>query len=83
MVLELCSGHCFAIEVLAKDPNTNTYEEFRKLCGPIDSEMAKKLRPNTIRAKFGRNKIQNAIHCTDLEEDTRHEIEFFFSKNLS
>lgn len=41
-------------------------------------ELAKQLRPNTIRARFGVSKVQNAIHCTDLEEDTRTEIEYFF-----
>jgi len=27
------------------------------------------LRPNTIRAKFGIDRVKNAVHCTDLSED--------------
>lgn len=82
MALELCSGHCLAIEVVARDASANTYAEFRKLCGPADPEMAKKLRPHTIRAKFGHSKVENAIHCTDLEDDTRLETEFFFANQI-
>ncbi|XP_040449983.1 nucleoside diphosphate kinase 7 isoform X3 [Falco naumanni] len=32
-------------------------------------EIARHLRPGTLRAVFGKNKIQNAVHCTDLPED--------------
>lgn len=41
-------------------------------------ELAKQLRPNTIRARYGNTKVMNAIHCTDLEEDTQIEVEYFF-----
>ena len=50
-----------------------------KLCGPIDPEIAAHLRPNTIRAQFGKNRIENAIHCTDLPEDGLLESEYFFN----
>lgn len=78
MVLELANGPCVAIEVCHQNKDVNSYTEFRKLCGPIDPELAKQLRPNTIRAKFGMTKVKNAIHCTDLEEDTVLEVEYFF-----
>lgn len=32
-------------------------------------EIARHLRPRTIRARFGKDKIKNAVHCTDLPED--------------
>lgn len=32
-------------------------------------EIARHLRPNSLRALYGKNKIQNAVHCTDLPED--------------
>lgn len=41
----------------------------RGLCGPHDPEIAKTIRPNTIRAKFGIDRVKNAVHCTDLPED--------------
>jgi len=52
---------------------------FRELCGPMDPEIAKNLRPNTIRAKFGHSRCINAVHCSDLEEDGALEVEYFFS----
>lgn len=36
MVLELANGPCVAMEIAACSPDINTYEEFRKLCGPSD-----------------------------------------------
>jgi nucleoside-diphosphate kinase len=31
--------------------------------------MARTVRPRTIRAIYGKDKIKNAVHCTDLIED--------------
>lgn len=41
----------------------------REMCGPHDPEIAKHLKPNTLRAKFGYDRVRNAVHCTDLPED--------------
>jgi len=41
-------------------------------------EVARQVRPNSIRALFGRTKAKNAIHCTDLPEDGKLEVEYFF-----
>lgn len=78
MCLQLSSGPCIALEILGKTDNSSAYQELRSLCGPVDSEIAKQIRPQTLRARFGVNKIQNAVHCTDLEEDTQLEVEYFF-----
>lgn len=42
---------------------------FRAICGPHDPEIARTIRPGTIRAKFGIDRVKNAVHCTDLPED--------------
>ncbi|XP_030439385.1 nucleoside diphosphate kinase 7 isoform X2 [Gopherus evgoodei] len=42
------------------------------------TEIARHLRPGTLRAIFGKNKIQNAVHCTDLPEDGLLEVQYFF-----
>lgn len=78
MVEELSSGPCVAMEIVAKDKNVNTAVEFRKLVGPADPEIARLLRPHTMRAKLGNTKVQNAIHCSDLAEDGLLEVEYFF-----
>jgi hypothetical protein len=40
--------------------------------------LAKELYPDTLRAIFGRDRIRNAIHCTDLPKDGVIECEYFF-----
>ena len=57
----------------------NVVKELRKLVGPLDPEIAKNLRPGSLRAKYGIDRVKNAIHCTDLEEDGVMECEYFFS----
>lgn len=47
----------------------NVVKTFREMVGPSDPEIAKYLRPDTIRAKFGFDRVRNAVHCTDLPED--------------
>lgn len=44
----------------------------------IVQDIAREIRPNTIRARFGVNTVKNAVHCTDLEEDCLLEVEYFF-----
>ncbi|VEN55773.1 unnamed protein product [Callosobruchus maculatus] len=78
---KLCSfvdGPCVALEIAGKDNDMNVYEDFRRFCGPEDAEIARQIRPGTLRAKFGIDKYKNAVHCTDLPEDTVLELEYFF-----
>lgn len=74
MVEELTSGPCIAMEISGK----NAHATFRELVGPADPEIARHLRPQTLRAKFGKDKIKNALHCTDLPDDKTLEVEYFF-----
>jgi nucleoside-diphosphate kinase len=76
MVSELCDGK---ILVLAIEGENLVVSALRKIVGPHDPQIAKSLRNNTIRAIFGRDKIKNSFHCTDLEEDGNLECEYFFS----
>jgi len=77
MVYQLVSGPCLVMEIIS-DSISSIPKVFRDLCGPIDSEIARQLRPTTIRARFGKDRVQNAVHCTDLPEDAQLEIEYFF-----
>ncbi|XP_011291845.1 nucleoside diphosphate kinase 7 [Musca domestica] len=78
MVSQLASGSCVALEIICTDSTKCSYEEFRKFCGPMDPEIAKLLRPHTLRAKFGSSKTLNAVHCTDLPDDTVLELQYLF-----
>ncbi|CAH8649883.1 unnamed protein product [Heterobilharzia americana] len=76
---QLSSGPCIALEIGLPDANVSVHQAFREFSGPIDPEIAKFLRPDTLRARFGVDKVKNAIHCTDLPGDTELEINYFFS----
>lgn len=75
MVSQLCSGACLVLEIRQEE----AVNSFRKLVGPHDPEVAKHLRPNTLRAEFGHDRVRNAVHCTDLPEDGLLEVEYFFN----
>lgn len=76
MVTQLQSGPCLAIEVQGQDEDTQ--QRFRAICGPADPNIGKILRPKTLRAIYGVDKVMNSVHCTDLKEDTMLELEYFF-----
>ncbi|EDX13585.1 nucleoside diphosphate kinase 7 [Drosophila simulans] len=78
MVAQLASGVCMCMEIACVDPEKKTDREFRNFCGPMDPEIAKLLRPHTLRAKFGKSKVQNAVHCTDLPDDSNLELQYMF-----
>ena len=75
MTAELSSGLCLAIEVRGAD----AVARIRHICGPRDVDIAKQIRPESIRAKHGASTVQNAVHCTDLDEDGATESEYFFN----
>jgi nucleoside-diphosphate kinase len=56
----------------------NVVEEFKKICGPYDPSYAKKTASNSIRALFGVNRVQNAVHSTELYEDSESELRIIF-----
>lgn len=72
---QMTTGPCIVLEVRQE----NAVQSFRELCGPMDPEIAKNLRPKTLRARFGIDRCRNAVHCTDLPEDGTLECEYFFS----
>ncbi|KAK7090223.1 nucleoside diphosphate kinase homolog 7-like isoform X2 [Littorina saxatilis] len=78
MVVELTSGPCLVLEICAPEGSPPVAPAFRELAGPTDPEIARHLRPRTLRALFGSDKIKNAIHCTDLPDDGQLEVEYFF-----
>jgi len=62
---QMTTGPCIALEIRQE----NAVQAFRDLVGPMDPEIAKNLRPNSLRARFGVDRTRNALHCTDLAED--------------
>mmetsp|Transcript_51939 Transcript_51939/g.97155 ORF Transcript_51939/g.97155 Transcript_51939/m.97155 type:complete len:329 (-) Transcript_51939:66-1052(-) len=64
-----------ALEVRAED---SAVEKLRELCGPYDVDMARHLRPQSLRARFGMDNANNGVHATDLEEDAEFEVRYVF-----
>jgi nucleoside-diphosphate kinase len=58
--------------------DSHIVSKFREFAGPTDPELGKLIMPNSLRAKYGTDKIRNAVHCTDLDEDGPLESEYFF-----
>jgi nucleoside-diphosphate kinase len=83
MVDELVSGPCLAMELTHPDyPSTDdkpsVVNAFRSICGPHDPELARQVNADSLRARFGLDKVRNAVHCTDLAEDGKLEVHYFF-----
>lgn len=74
LIDHVTTGPIIAMEVR----QDNVVPSLRSLVGPHDPEIAKILRPNTIRALFGQDRVKNAVHCTDLPEDGVLEVQYFF-----
>lgn len=56
-------------------------EPLRALAGPPDPDLSRALRPATLRARFGADRVRNALHVTDLEEDGDLDTACFFGSD--
>lgn len=74
IIEHISSGPIIAMEIR----QDNVVSALRNLVGPHDPEIAKLLRPNTLRSIFGKDRVKNAVHCTDMPEDGVLEVQFFF-----
>lgn len=72
LIEKMTSGPVVAM-VLQGDEAVTT---LRKVIGATNPEKAE---PNTIRALFGKNVTENAIHASDSPESATREIQFFFT----
>lgn len=75
----MCSGPCVAMELRAP---SNVIETLRELSGPHDVDMARHLRPQSLRARLGKDNANNGVHSTDLEEDGAREVSYIFDTLL-
>ncbi|XP_018564428.1 nucleoside diphosphate kinase 7 [Anoplophora glabripennis] len=78
LLLSFLDGPCVVLEIGGKNEEMNVHQEFRNFAGPPDSDIARQIRPNSLRANFGCDKYSNAVHCTDLLEDTAVDLEYLF-----
>lgn len=77
MAVDLSSGKLLALELYRED-DQEPVASFRQLCGPYLVDIAREVRPRSLRARFGKDGVMNAVHCTDLKQDGALEVEYFF-----
>ncbi|CAE7769544.1 NME7, partial [Symbiodinium sp. KB8] len=75
MVTSFAQGPCLALEL----SGDGAVRKMREVAGPRDVDVARKVRPDTIRAIHGEDTSRCAIHVTDLEEDGPLDCEYLFS----
>ena len=56
--------------------------KWRQILGPTDSELARRVAPESIRAAFGTDKTHNACHGSDSFESAEQECDFFFAAKV-
>ena len=76
---ELTAGPALALELAPRGGGgESAVQLLRDAAGPSDPELGRVLRPASLRARFGVDKVKNALHVTDLEGDAPIEVDFFF-----
>merc|ERR1712154_17838 len=75
LVKYMISGPVLAMKL--KKPNA--IKEWRQLIGNTDPKKARQTHPNSIRALYGTNIQNNAVHGSESKESALREINFFFS----
>jgi len=76
----MSSGPCMTLAITkpGDDIGEDLLPEFRSLIGPLDVNTAKEEAPSSLRAKYGKDSIQNAVHSCDSNESAARELAFFF-----
>ena len=74
-LIEYMTAWAVVVAVLEKE---NAVEDYRRLVGDTDPRRAEE---GTLRAMYGRDVTQNAIHASDSVESARRECSFFFSES--
>lgn len=78
LVAFMSSGPIVALQLARPD----AIATWRALIGPTNAKKAREQAPDSIRARFGTDEQQNAVHGSDSETSAEREIRFFFSRSI-
>jgi len=74
----MSSGPSVVLVITKGDTGDTIIEEWRELLGPKKVEEAKDQAPDSLRAQYGTEELQNALHGSDSNESAMRELAFFF-----
>merc|ERR1719421_378523 len=75
---QLASGLCMVLELDTPRGEAKAQGVLRTLCGPYDVEIAGYIAPESLRGRFGTDRVLNAVYCTDIPTDGGIESKYLF-----
>ncbi|XP_063284788.1 thioredoxin domain-containing protein 6 [Pelobates fuscus] len=74
----MSSGPCHVLIISKSGEDEDVIPTWREFIGPTDVEIAKKEKPESLRAQYGTEVLYNAVHGSNDREQASRELAFFF-----
>ncbi|XP_053327356.1 thioredoxin domain-containing protein 6 [Spea bombifrons] len=74
----MSSGPCHVLIISKSGEDEDIIPSWREFIGPTDVEVAKKEKPESLRAQYGTEVLYNAVHGSSDREQASRELAFFF-----